>query len=110
MIAISVKKLHNLKLCLRLLQSVAVIWSCLQTENIFLGIKSEKEKNVFREYNIWWAAAVQRLINQKFQFDFLNLMEQIHFYKLDCQHAVCSVTQPQMLNFEYFPKIEWYFH
>ena len=40
-----------------------------------------------------------RLINQKFQFDFLNLMEQIHFYKLDCHHNTAHhPTTPQMLN------------
>ena len=44
---------------------------------------------------------VHRLINQKFQFDFLNLMEQIHFYKLDCHHTTLRNT-PQMFYFEYF--------
>ena len=42
-----------------------------------------------------------RLINQKFQFDFLNLMEQIHFYKLDCHHHT-DRTPSQMVNLEYF--------
>ena len=53
-------------------------------------VETNSENDIFVVNPIFdQPGAVQRLINQKFQFDFLNLMEQIHLYKL------------------YFPPREW---